>query len=123
MNLEGKVGNNKMVVTKPIETKAIKMKSIYLMSEKTNAALKRDAPITEAERLDYKKVQEFVEKNRETLFKNATRIKINVLTDIGWRGHQFFGKDEDIIWYDSAIQYADDDGVIENILMVQILFL
>ena len=120
---DSKMGNVSMVMTDKVETKAIRMKSAYIMAEETHNALKRDANITEAKTLDYEKVQKYIKDNRNGIFKNATKFKINVLTDEGWRSGQFFGKNDNPDWYDPAKHYDDNRGEIDEIYMIQILFL
>jgi hypothetical protein len=124
MLLIGKVGNNKMIATDFKETKVLKMKSIYIMPEATRDALKRDAPMSEAVEMDYEEVKRFIEENKKTIFKGAVKYKINVLTDIGWRGDkEFFAHGNKLIWFDPVKHYGDEQAEIGEVFMIQILYL
>jgi hypothetical protein len=117
-----KIGKEKLVVTELEDTKAIKMKSFYIMAEKTNDALKRGGKITEAKKLDYEKVQKLVQANVKTLLKQGKKFRVNVLTDEGWRGGKFTAKGQNLDWFDPS-QYYDDAGEVDEIIMVQIQIL
>ena len=121
MKFKSKIDNEEIIMTEPKETKAVKMKSVYIMANTTHEALKQDKGISSAQMLDYKKVQDFIQKNRKDIVKNGVKFKINVLTDEGWRSSKFFGKNDDLEWYDPARHYDDERAEVDEIYMVQIL--
>ena len=121
MKFKSKIDNEEIIMTEPKETKAVKMKSVYIMANTTHEALKRDEKITSAKMLNYKKVQDFIQKNRKDIIKNGAKFKINVLTEEGWRSSKFFGKNDDIEWFDPSRHYDDERAQVDEIYMIQIL--
>ena len=120
-----KMGKTSLVMSSRQETKALKMKSFYIMAEGTEEALKKDETIDKAVMLEYSKVQKFIKEHKGEIFKNGTKFKINVLTDEGWRGAKngYFRKNEEPIFYDAAKNYDDDRAAVDEVYMVQILVL
>lgn len=116
-----KIGKHDVIMTEVKETKALKMKSAYIMAEKTWDVIKRGGKVTEATTLDYEKLKKVVERERGEIFKRGNRFQINVLTHLGWRApaQGFFGKNEAIKWYDPALDYGDD-SVVGTVYMIEV---
>ena len=123
MKFKSKIDNEVIIMTEPKETKAVKMKSVYIMANTTHEALKRDEKITSAKMLNYKKVQDFIQKNRKDIIKNGVRFQINVLTEEGWRSKKngYFGINEELKFYDAVQHYDDERAQVDEIYMIQIL--
>ena len=118
---QNKVQNHKMIMTDLKETKAIKMKSKFIMPVATHDALKRNADISEAPTVSYSEFKKFVEANKGEILQGGARFKINVLTEEGWRGaKEFFGKNDNFKWFDPALHYDDERASIDEIYMIQI---
>jgi hypothetical protein len=119
--LDLKLGKEKLAVSVKEDTKALKMKSIYIMAETTKEALNRGGKISEAKKLDYEKIKKVIEKDFKKIIKEGQKFRVNVLTDEGWRGGQFTNSDA-LDWYDPAKRYADADE-IDEVYMIQIQFI
>ena len=63
-----------------------------------------------------------METHKKDIFKGGIKYKVNVLTSVGWRCGKFFNGNDDILWFNPAIDYGD--GVdVEKIFAVQIIIL
>ena len=98
-----------------------KIKSIAIMSMKTKKALDSGKDVTHADPMDYQEVKNMIEAHKDTIFKNATKFQINVLTPVGWRSGNRFSNKNEIDWVDWAT-YNDRDDDIEEIYAIEILY-
>jgi len=70
--------------------------------------------------MNYKLVQRYVEANKETMFANAKKIQINVLTPQGWRAGVPFKPSDTIKWFNQMDAYSEEFDVT-TVFAVQIL--
>jgi hypothetical protein len=75
-----------------------------------------------ATKLDYEEIQEYLQENKKTFFDKKGKYKINILTDIGWKGGKTFDG-YNFEFYDPVEFYNDANASIENIYAVQIVVL
>ena len=120
--LNSKVDGEEIVRTETKQYKQKQLKGFFLMPESTRTLLLNGGKMEDAKEITYDKIKKYIEKHRRDLFKGGVKYKINLLTVVGWRGGKFFGKDDEISWFNPGVDYGD--GIdIDQIYAVQIIVL
>lgn len=76
--------------------------------------------VENAQALNYKDLQQFIDENKEKFMKANGRYQINIISANGWRGgKRFDGFNAN--WYDPAVYYNDGADNIDVVYGIQIL--
>lgn len=93
-------------------------KSRFIALKQTFVDLRDKKEAKKTMKMDYGRLEDFLNMNKNNLFADNKRYQINLLTDVGWRaGKAFNGGNFDL--YDPTVFY--DEVALESVFAIQIL--